>query len=134
MSKIKAYLSHPIRGVAGNNATDEVMTANNTKAKTMGNTLRLACPELSLYIPAEMDEFLIPKGIRPVDIVEGLLALDCAIISASNLLLVYIHDGYVSGGMRREINHAEKHAMPILYFNDATNIEEFVIDIKHYLN
>jgi hypothetical protein len=134
MKQIKAYLSHPIRGIAGNNVTDEVMAANNAKAKVMGNILRLACPELSLYIPAEMDEFLIPRGIHPVDIVEGLLALDCAIVGQSDILLVYIHDGHVSSGMRREINHAGRHGIPALYLDDAINIGELVTDIKHYLN
>jgi len=125
MNKIKAYISHPIRGKAGNNVTDEVMATNNAKAKTIGNTLRLACPELSLYIPAEMDDFLIPKGIYPVDVVEGLLALDCAIISQCDLLLVYNHENHISSGMRIEMNYAKEHSIPIIEFSEM-NLE--VID------
>lgn len=129
MSKITAYISHPIRGKAGNDATEEDMNNNNLKAKTMGGYLRTLMPNLTLYIPAEMDDFLIPRGIKPVKIVEELLALDCAIIKGRDILLVYNHDGHISDGMQREIDYAKEHNIPIIVFDDKVHYKDLINNI-----
>ena len=130
MSKLKAYMSHSIRGRAGNAATDEVMLANNKKAIEVGVELRRLCPELKLYIPAEMDLFLQSKGIEPKNIPIGpFLDFDCEILSLCDTLLVYTGpDDYVSGGMATEITHALKECMQIVYFDEVTHYVVKVIN------
>jgi len=116
-------MSHSIRGRAGDAATDEVMLANNKKAIEVGTTLRKLCPELKLYIPAEMDLFLQSKGIEPKNIsISPLLDFDCEILSLCDTLLVYTGpDDYVSSGMKKEINHALLKGMNIFYFDEVTH-------------
>ena len=48
---VTAYLSHAIRGKKGDEATERDMAINDAKAKTIGNWLCLAFPELELYVP-----------------------------------------------------------------------------------
>ena len=115
-------MSHSIRGRAGDAATDEVMLANNKKAIEVGVELRRLCPELKLYIPAEMDLFLQDKGIEPIEIGEEvILAMDCKIVDQCDTLLVYIPDDYISGGMQREIRHALITCMQICYFSEVSD-------------
>jgi len=116
-------MSHSIRGRAGDAATDEYMLANNKKAIEVGVELRRLCPELKLYIPAEMDLFLQDKGIKPIEIGEEvILAMDCKIVDQCDTLLVYTGpDDYVSGGMKIEINHALLKGMNIFYFDEVTH-------------
>ena len=116
--------SHPIRGKSGNNATNEEMTANNKKAISLGDTLMHLFPGLQVYIPGKMDEFLLRKSVYPSSIVEGLLALDCAIVGTRDLLLVYNHDGHISGGMQREIDYAIDHHKNMIMFKDIDEAVE----------
>ena len=118
---IRAYLSHPIRGKLGDNATDESMEANNDKAKVTGNLIRVGVPDLSVYIPAEHDNFLLSHGVIPVNMVEELLALDCAIIHDCDLILIYAHEYHLGHGMQREYDYAIKHNIPMVVFNSIND-------------
>ena len=90
------YVSHSIRGKAGNNATDEEMKQNNGRAIEFGNWLRQRFLDYNFYIPGELDGFLLPRGIKPIKIVEGLMALDFAIIDISVGMIMFMPDDYVS--------------------------------------
>ena len=119
---MKAYMSHSIRGRAGDAATDEVMLANNKKAIEVGVELRKRCPGLRLYIPAEMDLFLQSKGIEPKNIpIDPLLDFDCEIVGLCDTLLVYMPDDYVSHGMQVEIKHALIKCMQVYYFSEVSD-------------
>jgi len=113
-------MSHSIRGRAGNAATDEVMIANNKKAIEVGTYVENNCPDLRIYVPGRMDKFLIDQGVTPIKVVDALLGLDCAIVGQSDILLVYIPDDYISGGMRIEIKHALCIEKDIIYFSDVS--------------
>lgn len=115
-------MSHSIRSRAGDAATDEDMLANNMKAIIVGTELRARCPELKLYIPAEMDLFLQGRGIEPIKIgADTILDMDCKILEQCDTLLVYTPDDYISGGMRVEIKHALVKCMQIFYFSEVSD-------------
>ena len=113
-------MSHSIRGRAGNAATDEEMKANNKKAIEVGTYVENNCPDLQIYVPGRMDNFLLKQGVTPIKVVDALLGLDCAIVGQSGMLLVYTPDDYISGGMRIEIKHALVNCKPIFYFSDTS--------------
>lgn len=115
-NRIKAYLSHMIRGPEGNNASDETMRKNNLAAQAIGNLIS-SCFPVDLYVPADMDDFLLDRDRKPLDYVDILLDLDCQLIVKSDILLVYSPDGYISGGMRREINTANEYGIPVVIFD-----------------
>jgi len=110
--KVKAYLSHPIRGKNGVNVTAEGMNKNNDKAKFIGNIFRLAFPELDLHIPAEMEEF-VGRAYRLQYINESqILDVDCHIIDSCDFVIYYDHQGGFSMGMKKEVNHAKAIGVP----------------------
>jgi len=119
----RLYLSHPIRGPKGNLATKETIERNCWKAIQIGREIKAylldwekmdGFPSGDLYVPAEHDEALaiaLQKGYLTVDQV---LDIDCEIISRCDLLLVY---GPLSSGMKREVQYAQKHNIPLLFFD-----------------
>lgn len=115
-NRIKAYLSHMIRGPEGNNASDETMRKNNLDAQAIGNLIS-SCFQGDLYIPADMDDYLLDRGRKPLDYVDLLLNLDCRLVIKSDILLVYSPDGCISGGMQLEIDTAKEHGIPVLIFD-----------------
>jgi len=110
---LKVYISHSIRGKHGNDATHAQMKANNIRAKTFGTWLRTNFPDVSWYIPGELDGFLLERGVEPIKVIEGLIALDFAIIDVSDGMLIYAPDECLSSGMLREKDHAETTDKPI---------------------
>jgi hypothetical protein len=124
---IRAYISHPIRGKLGDDATDESMATNNTIAKAAGKEIRDALPDLQLYIPAEHDDFLLLHGVIPVNMVEELLALDCAIVHDCDMMLIYDHEFHLGHGMQREYDYAMANNIPIVVFNEVN--DEVIKDI-----
>jgi len=108
MRRIKAYLSHPIRGLKGANATVEDMEMNNYKAIYLGNILRAAFPNLDLHIPAEMEDFVSKAYHLNVIDESTILKVDCDIISDCDLVIFYNHQYRYSNGMQVEYNHARE--------------------------
>lgn len=115
---ITAYLSHAIRGSKGEAATTEDMVANDAKAKTVGNWLCLAFPELELYVPGNHDEFVKIAYRKGYITIDQILDVDCDILLKRDLLIVHDHEHHISGGMQVEINAAEKAGMPMVIFNE----------------
>ncbi len=127
--KKTAYMGHTIRGRMGNDATDEHMERNNFKAGIIGQIIQFELKDvLDLYVPGDMDAHFLERGVRPIDIVEEVLTLDEAIIGSSDLLIVYTPDGYISGGMQREIDHAKMVGVPIVQIEDASQYNISLIE------
>jgi len=129
MRKIKAYLSHAIMGVNGANATEEYINANNKKAICMGKNLRTLIPNLSLHIPAEHEAFVHRAYTMGHLTIDQILDIDCDIINGVDIVLVYNHEGQLSNGMKREIDYANKHKIPIIVFNDNVRFKDLINDI-----
>ncbi|KKK98171.1 hypothetical protein LCGC14_2645410 [marine sediment metagenome] len=129
---IRAYLSHPIRGILGDDATNESMNINNDQAKVTGNLIRAGIPDLQVYIPAEHDDFLLKNGVTPVNMVEELLALDCAIAHDCDLILIYDHQFKLGHGMQREYDYALANNIPMVVFNSFNS--DVLLDIERAIN
>ena len=129
--RIKAYLSHPIRGSKGKDATDEEMKANLDDAIKICEQLRAGFPELDIYCPAEKDEALAYLLKNNYVTVEQLLEADCSIIDRMDLVLYYTADVGLFGGMLVEHSHACSKNIPGRYFskiNDSiiAQIDSFI--------
>ena len=109
---LRAYLSHPIRGKKGKDATPGDIAANNQAAIQFADTVRWRFPALDLYVPAEHDEALtifLHKGYITID---QLLEADCEVLAKRDFLLVYTPTSLISSGMFREMQFAVIHNIP----------------------
>ena len=121
-NRIKIYVSHPIRGAKGKDATKEDMEANNRLAITFGKALQTEFPEVEFYIPAVHDEFVM-IGYEHGILDEGqILFIDCRIVDTCNAVVAYIPEKHVSGGMLIEVTHANMTGKPVFVVNDQTAI------------
>jgi len=127
-TKIKLYMSHPIRGPKREKATDEDMRKNNQKAIDTANKLRAyfldwhrmdGLPEVELYVPAENDEFVLNAHRRGYLNEEQILACDGDIIDTCQAVLAMGNPRH-SAGMQWEIAHATATDKPVFQFNSVT--------------
>ena len=116
----KIYLSHPIRGAKGANATREDMEANNKIAIVIGKAIerwyrdKFPNEEISVYIPGEHDEFVMLGYENGTLTEKQILDIDCQIITTCDM--VYALSGeVVSHGMQVEIDFANDHNIPVFY-------------------
>lgn len=135
MSKIRAYMSHPIRGKLGNKVTHRDITMNCSKAICIGTILEICISDLEMYIPAKHDEF-VTKAYRKNYINEHqILDIDCDIIGERDLLIVYNWQNFLSNGMVTEINYAKEHSIPIYSFMELNErvldeLGDIVVDVR----
>lgn len=127
----KIYLSHPIRGRKGKDATFADMENNNKITITKAKQLRQAiCDDnIYIYVPAEHDQFVLIAYKRKLLTEKDILDIDCEIVDDCDLLLVYNWEGYISRGMQREIDCANDNGISIFTFNDETKIRDIVYEI-----
>ncbi len=124
--KIKVYMSHPIRGVLREKATEETMKANNQKAIAWGRELWGEFgSQLDLYVPGEHDEFVLIAYLIKFLTEKQILDVDCKIVSRCKALIVANWEGSYSGGMRIEVDFAKANDIPVFILNglDAKNLE-----------
>ncbi len=130
--RIKAYLSHPIRGSKGKDATDEEMKANLDDAIKVCEQLRAGFPELDIYCPAEKDEALAYLLEKNYITIKQLLEADCNIIDRVDLVLYYTADVGLSGGMLVEHSHACSKNIPGRYFSKIN--DSIIAQIDNFIN
>ena len=133
MSKIRAYISHTIRGKYGEKATDEQRKENSEKCISFGVALRKEFPMIDFYIPGEhheIDTISYRKGYMTE---EQILDIDCEIILRCNFIVVFSPDDYISKGMQIEIDHAVKSCIPVISAIDGS-YEEYYKRIVYAIN
>lgn len=118
MNKVKVYISHPIRGMAGNDATKEVKDNNNQAAMDFAKLLRHRFPGIWLYCPAEHEDWIQKALTEKIISINNILEIDCDIVSECNILLVYSPDSYISDGMWREIDRANETGLTVVMCPD----------------
>jgi len=133
--KVNAYLSHQIRGKKGETATDRDMELNRQKAIVAGKVLELCIPNLNVYIPGEYDEFIAMAYRKHRIDIDVILDTDCDILDKRDLLIVYDYENFLSNGMVREVNYANKNGIPIYSFSEVCNrtineLQEIVESIR----
>lgn len=136
MNKIKAYLSHPIRGKLGAKAMDRDMIQNCQKAIVVGTILEVCVPDLEIYVPAKHDEFVLKAYNKKYINEYQILDIDCDIIGERDLLIIYNWQNYLSNGMVTEINYAKEHNIPIYSFMELNErvIDELKDKVQELLN
>jgi len=126
-NKIRAYISHPIRGKYRENVTDEQMQENLKRASDFGKLLSQAFPTIDFYVPADHDEFTLIAYRKGYITEEQVLSVDCDIVSKCNFLLVFAPENYTSKGMNIEIDHAISNNIPVISIVDG-DYDEFKVE------
>jgi len=127
--------SHYIRGKKGETATDRDMESNCQKAIVAGKILELCIPALNIYIPGEHDEFVAMAYQKHRIDIDVVLDTDCDILDKRDLLIVYDYENFLSNGMVREVNYANKNGIPIYSFSEVCDrtineLQEIVESIR----
>jgi hypothetical protein len=116
---LHAYLSHPIRGAKGSDATQADMEANNQRAIEFAARVRDEFPGIILYVPAEHDEFVLLAYGNGYLKESQILAIDKLILARRDILIVYAPTGYIGGGVGEEIGEAQCLGKPLCITNGA---------------
>jgi nucleoside 2-deoxyribosyltransferase len=124
---MKFYLSHPIRGEAGDKATVEDIRKNNEAAIAIANYIRNEITaSVDIHIPAEMENFVDVAYQMNILSVEQILAVDCKIIENCDAVLIYAPFGNIVSGCKVELDHALQCHKPVFIFEDAHSAVEMI--------
>lgn len=133
---VKTYLSHSMRGRKGNAATSEEIDENCKRAGKIAKQIQYEFPELELYDPTQHERFAkkiweskkLEKKLGLSTIINMILDADCEIVKECDLLLVLTdEDGFISDGVQREIDAADKVKIRKIIFSEVNNLIEFLI-------
>lgn len=113
MNKIKFYLCHSIRGAYGDEATMEQMYKNCQQAIKWAEFLRDQLPGGIFYCPAEFEELFGEAWDKGLITSKQILHQSKAIVRMSDVLLIMTDPKY-SGGIRAEMNEANKCDLPMI--------------------
>ena len=112
--KIKVYMSHPIRGILRDQATEETMRANNQRSISWGKALLINFgSNLDLYVPGEHDEFVLIAYLNKYLTEKQILDVDCEIVGRCKAVVVANWEGKLSGGMQVEVDYANENNIPV---------------------
>jgi len=123
--KVKAYLSHTIRGAKSIEATHEDMRQNCDKAIKIAEGIReRLCSIIDMYVPAENETFVqiaFDAGILTED---QILDVDCRIIDQKDMVIVLVENGWIGGGIDVEVKHANDNHIPVFFveLSDAMDL------------
>lgn len=119
---VSAYFSHSIRGKKGVSATDEDMQKNCDAAMRMAAWIREIAPDLSLYVPAEHEDFVSICYRDKLLTEKQILDVDCLILEQQDFHIVHEVNGWLGGGIGVEMDHAKKHGMLIFYVSNMDDV------------
>lgn len=126
---MKYYLSHPIRGSKGKDATTTDMQKNNDIAIAVANYLREnIVPSVDIHVPAEMEAFVLTAYDAGCLTEEQILYVDKKIIDRCDAVLVYAPEGNIVGGCKTELDHAAKQGIPVFIGKDAETLLNMVAE------
>lgn len=127
---MRFYLSHSIQGKYGKDATNTQMKENCNKAILIANVIRNAL-QIDIYVPAEMEDFVLPAIHKGYLTVKQVLDVDCTIIDGCEGVIIYVPKGdELQGGRKVEYDHAVAHGKPVFVFD---NVEQIINRLAEYL-
>jgi hypothetical protein len=127
---MRIYLSHPIRGVKGKDATIQEMLENNQKAIEFGAKYRKTFPH-KIYVPAEHDEFVIIAYQKGYLTEEQILDIDCEILQSCEGVVFYNHELVMSGGMNTEFRCATNLKIPMAFISKWDEGTIKILELLH---
>lgn len=117
---MKIYLSHPIRGKYGANATNTQMKENCNRAIDIANYIRANIPSLEVYVPGEHEDFVGITYKKKFLTEQQILNVDCEIINSCDGVIIYIPESdTLQGGRLVEATHAKANKIPVWEFEDV---------------
>ena len=133
MRTFSAYLSHPIRGLKGKEATRQDIKLNIDYACMVARKLRqLFQHKIQLYCPAEHDEIIYRLYEKGKLSEKDILDIDVEIMLEKDILFIYSRSGILSRGMKIEQQEAIKAKLPIISFK---KLEPWVVQATYkFLN
>ena len=128
---MKIYLSHPIRGKKGKDATTLDMGTNCHKAIEIANYIKEhVTADIEIYVPGEHEDFVNTAYRKSYLTEKQILDVDCTIIDTCEVVMVYAPDDTIVGGCDVEIHHAAVTGQPVMVFETA---EQAVDLLAEYL-
>ena len=123
----KFYLSHPIQGEKGDDATVEDIQFNNKSAIAIAKYIeKHITPDIDIHVPAKMEDFVLTAYKMNILTREQILAVDCKIIENCDAVLIYAPFGNVVSGCKVELDHALRCYKPVFIFEDAEIAVEMI--------
>jgi len=95
-NRIKIYVSHPIRGMRGKDATAVEIRFNNKTAMAFGEALSKEFPNIEFYVPAAHDEFVLIGYEAGILTEKEILYIDCKIVDTCQAVIAYVPERYIS--------------------------------------
>lgn len=123
---MKTYLSHYIRGLKGEEATEEDIEKNCAGAIDYAKGFRYKYPNVDLYVPAESEPFVgACLQMKYLDI-DQILDVDCKIIRTCDIVIVHNPEILLSHGMITELNFAVQRGIPIVGYNAYKDLDRLL--------
>ena len=124
---MRFYLSHPIRGEAGDKATATDIQKNNEAAIAIANYIRNEITaDIDIHVPAEMEAFVDLAYRMEILDVEDILTVDCKIIEDCDAVLIYAPFGSIVSGCKVELDHALRYYKPVFIFDCGSMAVEMI--------
>jgi len=128
---MRLYLSHPIRGKDGDEATNQQIEENCQFACDIAMMIKDALTAgTDIYVPGAHDEFVQIAYKKGFITEEQILDVDCTIIDKCNAIILYAPDDIIYGGCAIEKHHANCKEIPVIVFKD---VEEAVEKIGQFI-
>ena len=128
---MRVYLSHAMRGKAGEGCSRTAQTKNCTAAIEVAWAMRnVYGRKLDLYVPAETEPFV--QAAYAVDYlsVGEILEIDCRVIDGCDAVVVWVPEGdSLQGGRLVEYDYAKANNIPVVIFRDT---EQAVKWLEHF--
>lgn len=127
---MRVYLSHAMRGKAGDGASVDAQAKNCAAAIEVAKVLRNVFPEvLDLYVPAETEPFVQRAYDAGYLTVKQILDIDCQVVDACDAMVVWVPRGdCLQGGREVEYDYARANNIPVVVFED---VKQAIIWLQH---
>ena len=130
---MRVYLSHAIRGKAGNDCTPVILGGNCLAAIEIGNKIRAACPWADIYIPAEHEDFVQKAYDKKYITERQILDVDCEILSECDNIVILVPVGdELQGGRLVEHDFAINECMHVCLFSDPAEAIDWLTELHDY--
>lgn len=118
---MRFYLSHSIRGKYGKDATPTQMKENCDRIIALADHIREAVPSVTLYVPAEHEDFVQIAFFDGYLNEQQILEIDCKIIDRCDGVIIFCPpDDPICGGRTIEHEHAIATGKPVLIFQASS--------------